>query len=183
MYQAGYHIQSLIHFFFLETSTRSDDFVMGVHHIVTIMLIIGSYLARAPYMQVGICVFFVHDSSDIFIALVKSLNYLKLPKIVLAFSLLSSILGWLYFRIFSFLCHIIYVAAYDSKDVYLEKGWCFEVVIRITMTVLMFCLWTMHVYWLKALVGASYRLATKSSNYDVTHEKDTVNTLTKEKVN
>uniref|UniRef100_A0A7S1PE75 TLC domain-containing protein n=1 Tax=Percolomonas cosmopolitus TaxID=63605 RepID=A0A7S1PE75_9EUKA len=170
MYQAGYHMQSLIHFFFLETKRKADDFVMGLHHVVTIMLILGSYLAAAPYMQVGICVFYVHDASDVFVATTKSLNYIQLPKPILAVSLVSSILGWIYFRIFSFACHIIYVAAYTTKEIFDNDGWTLEVYVRISMTTLMMCLWSMHVYWLKALVIASYRLATKSSNYDATDD-------------
>eukprot|EP00818_Percolomonas_sp_WS_P004131 CAMPEP_0117448194 /NCGR_PEP_ID=MMETSP0759-20121206/7273_1 /TAXON_ID=63605 /ORGANISM="Percolomonas cosmopolitus, Strain WS" /LENGTH=230 /DNA_ID=CAMNT_0005240569 /DNA_START=466 /DNA_END=1155 /DNA_ORIENTATION=+ len=101
MYQAGYHMQSLIHFFFLETKRKADDFVMGLHNV--------------------------------FVATTKSLNYIQLPKPILAVSLVSSILGWIYFRIFSFACHIIYVAAYTTKEIFDNDGWTLEVYVRISM--------------------------------------------------
>ena len=56
---------------------RHKDYVMMyLHHIVTIMLVWGSYSYN--YLRIGTGVLFVHDSSDIFVDLLKIFNYLKL---------------------------------------------------------------------------------------------------------
>ena len=56
---------------------RHKDYVMMyLHHIVTIMLVWGSYSYN--YLRIGTVVLFVHDSSDIFVDLLKIFNYLKL---------------------------------------------------------------------------------------------------------
>jgi len=55
---------------------RKDYFVMYLHHIVTIALVGLSW--AVGYMRIGILVLFVHDVSDIFVDLLKMVNYLKL---------------------------------------------------------------------------------------------------------
>ena len=56
----GYHFaQLLLH----AVKTRNSDFVeMGLHHIITVYLIIGSYLINC--WECGAVIAFIHDISD-----------------------------------------------------------------------------------------------------------------------
>lgn len=187
MYQAGYHMHSLFHFFLLEKNTKADDFVMGLHHIVTVILIFASYLGGSPYFQFGAVVYYVHDASDVFVALVKISNYLHLPSICLVFGLLFALGGWIYFRIYIFGVHIILVAGYGTIMEFNTRGVESFAVTGVIFTVLMLSLWIMHCYWLKAIVLSLIRVVTKvnPSSYDVSDTKEVNNnqtTQTTEKV-
>lgn len=60
--QLGYHAHSLIYMVFL-SPIRSDFMVNLVHHVATVLLISGSYLANAtPF---GAMVVFTHDIGDV----------------------------------------------------------------------------------------------------------------------
>ena len=70
----GLWIKNAFYTRFLET--RDKDFtMMYTHHLITIFLITGSYLSNN--MNIGICVMYLHQTSDIVIALCKATHYLS----------------------------------------------------------------------------------------------------------
>ena len=83
---------------------RKDYFVMYLHHIVTIALVGLSW--AVGYMRVGILVLFVHDMSDIFVDLLKMVNYLKLENrrgfFASEIAYIVCVLSWMYFRLYQF---------------------------------------------------------------------------------
>jgi len=89
---------------------------MFVHHIVTIVLLSGSYMYG--YQRIGILVLVVHDASDIGVDLIKMFNYLKLEgtkglflsEIIYILNLCS----WMYWRLYIFPSHVIYSSFYES---------------------------------------------------------------------
>ena len=53
---------------------RSDAFEMILHHLVTIALILLSYLTR--FSRIGSSILLVHDFADIFLEIGKCFNYI-----------------------------------------------------------------------------------------------------------
>lgn len=53
--------------------SRSDSLEMISHHIITILLLIASYLSN--YTRVGVTILLLHDISDIFLEVAKVFNY------------------------------------------------------------------------------------------------------------
>ena len=53
---------------------RSDAFEMILHHLVTISLILLSYLTR--FSRIGSSILLVHDFADIFLEIGKCFNYI-----------------------------------------------------------------------------------------------------------
>jgi hypothetical protein len=60
--QLGYHVHSLVYMIFL-SPMRSDFMVNLVHHVATVLLISGSYLAN--FTAFGALVVFTHDIGDV----------------------------------------------------------------------------------------------------------------------
>lgn len=52
---------------------RSDSWQMLIHHIITIALILFSYVTN--FTRVGTVIMVIHDIADVFLELAKVLNY------------------------------------------------------------------------------------------------------------
>merc|ERR1712226_2799 len=75
--QMGIWIWTAFSHRFLE-ARHKDYFVMYAHHIVTLLLIAGSY--HLEYNRIGVLVLFLHDASDIVIDLMKMFNIIGLDE-------------------------------------------------------------------------------------------------------
>lgn len=95
---------------------HKDYFLMYVHHLVTIGLIFGSYLADQT--RIGIVVLFIHDISDIPIDCLKLSNYLKLEErkgffiVEMCYALVMT--SWPYMRLYLFPYYVIYRGVYTA---------------------------------------------------------------------
>jgi hypothetical protein len=58
--------------------SRSDAVEMILHHCVTILLIVGSFLTN--FTRIGSYILLLHDIADIFLEGAKVLNYSSIPK-------------------------------------------------------------------------------------------------------
>ena len=100
---------------------RHKDYVMMyVHHLVTILLVLGSYANN--YMRVGTVILFLHDSSDIFLDLLKIFNYLKLEGrkgcFIIEFAFFANLLVWAYTRLYIFPMRIVWTGVWrGSREV------------------------------------------------------------------
>lgn len=64
----AYHLGQLVTH---SLKKRNNDFIeMGFHHLVTVYLMIGSYLMNA--MECGAVIAFLHDTADIFVHATKT---------------------------------------------------------------------------------------------------------------
>jgi len=72
--QIGFYVHSIFVFFTMEQK-RSDSLLLITHHIITFLLIYGSYLLRIP--QIGTLILIVHDFNDIFLEWGKTYVYKK----------------------------------------------------------------------------------------------------------
>jgi len=99
---------------------RHKDYVMMyVHHIVTIILVAGSYSYN--YLRIGTVVLFVHDVSDVPLDLIKILNYLKCegPKGLFALELAfaGNLVSWAYIRLWHYPRNVIWAVIYGAREV------------------------------------------------------------------
>jgi len=130
----GYHAGALIVHFM---HSKKNDFIeMGLHHIVTLQLIGGSYLINI--WEIGAVIFLIHDFSDITISISKGLSQTVYQKIT-AVLFISNMGVWFYTRmvVFPYLIYIIFVSDVDC-------GWYLT---RPTIGALLSCLFILHCYW------------------------------------
>ena len=66
----GFHLGALIHHFC--TSSNKDFIEMGLHHMVTVCLVAGVYMANQYHM--GSIVSIIHDVGDILICITRVLG-------------------------------------------------------------------------------------------------------------
>ncbi|KIJ56811.1 hypothetical protein M422DRAFT_238409 [Sphaerobolus stellatus SS14] len=76
--QSAYWLQQLLVLALRLEKPRKDYSELVIHHIVTLWLIGWSYLINLTY--IGNAVFISMDISDIFLALAKLANYMRIPK-------------------------------------------------------------------------------------------------------
>ena len=95
---------------------HKDYFLMYAHHVVTIALIIGSYVGG--FTRIGIVVLFIHDVSDIPIDCLKLANYLKLENapgfFIVEMSYASVMTSWLYMRLYLFPYYVIWLGVFGA---------------------------------------------------------------------
>lgn len=92
--QFAYWLQQFIVLALQLEKPRKDYHELIVHHVVTLLLIGLSY--RFHFTYIGLCVFITMDTSDIWLALSKNLNYIDSSLTGPVFALFISI--WFYTR-------------------------------------------------------------------------------------
>lgn len=75
---------------------RKDLLQLVAHHIITILLIGGSYISN--FTRIGNTVFVTMDSSDIWLGLAKCLKYLNFPGLVTNTMFIMFMIIWVYAR-------------------------------------------------------------------------------------
>jgi acyl-CoA-dependent ceramide synthase len=97
VYQLGFYFAEL-YAIFVEPK-RSDFLEYLFHHLVTILLVGGSYLAN--HHRVGAIIFFMHDVPDVFLCISKTLIYIGFQNLAGAtFVLFGAV--FFYLRIYCF---------------------------------------------------------------------------------
>ena len=93
---------------------HKDYLVMMTHHVATVATVFGCLYAN----QLGICVIalYVHDVSDVFVDILKLLNYLKLEGPAGYFLdemwFCLTIVGWVYWRLYLHPTHVMNATFY-----------------------------------------------------------------------
>jgi len=126
--------------------SRSDALEMIAHHLITIALIVISYLTN--YMRFGVSVLFLHDLADVVLESAKVLNYISKAK---EHKWLSTIVDGLFgvfavtffvTRLVLFPRYILYVICVDGWAIYgCEWGGCY---FFIGFLMALQCL---HIFW------------------------------------
>ncbi|KAG6623474.1 LAG1 longevity assurance [Phytophthora cinnamomi] len=159
--QLGYHFHSLL-FMLLFSPIRNDFIEMLLHHLVTIILIGGSYLAN--YCAMGALVTFTHDIGDVTgckktpISVVDTGNT---PLIVAMYVVL--LVSWGYTRLYVYPFHLIYNAIFVIPEanphvvgIFLHPG-----------NALLCMLVVLHVYWYGLFLVMGYTLIRKGLAEDI----------------
>ncbi|XP_053153257.1 ceramide synthase 1 isoform X2 [Hemicordylus capensis] len=126
---------------------RKDSVIMLVHHVVTLMLIVFSYMLR--YHNVGILVLFLHDISDIQLEFTKLNVYFKyrggvyhqLNDIISNAGCISFSVSWFWFRLYWFPLKVLYATCHSSLRSVPDIPFYFF------FNALLFVLTLMNIYW------------------------------------
>ncbi|KAK9762392.1 Sphingosine N-acyltransferase lag1 [Basidiobolus ranarum] len=110
--QTGFWLQQ---FFVLHAEKRRDDYPqMVIHHVVTSLLLVCSYMTY--FTRIGIAVLCMMDSADIVLALAKCLRYLHYQKLC-DYTFGCFVIAWAYTR--HYLFFLIMWSIWKEADVYL----------------------------------------------------------------
>jgi ceramide synthetase len=165
--QLGVWVYTCIQHRFLD-ERRKDYFVMYVHHVVTIALIAGS--AAGGFYRVGMVVLIAHDSSDIFLDLLKLSNLLQLDgasgMYIVECTFATTMATWFWMRNYEFPVRVIYKGAFLGPQLvsdhdYNANGMSWDpsaVPNWIYMFPLLIVLAVLHVYWAFLLVMVLVRI-------------------------
>lgn len=153
-------------------SRRKDYVEMMIHHIVTILLVLGSLLHKEHPM--GMLVLLVHDCSDIFLDMMKLANYFKLENshgyFITEFCFfMNTFVSWPLIRLYYFPVKVIYegtFVGYGSQCGYgnsiLER--CYNVEGTCFGGGLLLCvLAVLHVWWFFLMLRIFYKMCTSCS--------------------
>jgi hypothetical protein len=162
--------------YFLE-SRRKDYVEMMLHHCVTIMLVLGSYLNGE--LAIGLVVLFCHDCSDIVLDLMKIFNYLKMEGrhgyYITELSFGCNLVSWTWYRLYVFPLFVIHRgvfvgyptncgdASIAAKDFTLfhqcqKAGTCMQSGIGLSV------LAVLHWFWFSFLLNIAYKLLFNNKN-------------------
>lgn len=174
MVQLGIWFATAISHKFFE-ARHKDYFVMYSHHVVTLMLIIGSYLN--DWLPVGLVVLLIHDSSDILVDACKMANYAGADGAKHLFAteilFLSTVVGWFYTRIYLLPSKIIlatmpedwsftdwfgwtHVGTMPLHEANLTAAWCCRFLLVI--------LTLMHIWWWMLMIRIVVKLASEDAD-------------------
>eukprot|EP01062_Namystynia_karyoxenos_P065412 TRINITY_DN5900_c0_g1_i1.p1 TRINITY_DN5900_c0_g1~~TRINITY_DN5900_c0_g1_i1.p1 ORF type:complete len:376 (+),score=130.50 TRINITY_DN5900_c0_g1_i1:91-1128(+) len=160
MLQLGYHTQSLVWHALEER--RPDFLTMVVHHVVTMLLIIGSWLRG--YVRIGMLVLFVHDASDIFVCACKATHMCGMKKashVLFVFMVVT----WFYFRLYLYPTWVIWsVSTYPDPGKFGTLWWVF--------TGLMCILLVLHIWWFHLFMKMAWGIFKYKEGKDLTETKE-----------
>nr|KAJ0216612.1 hypothetical protein LSAT_V11C300143650 [Lactuca sativa] len=144
MYAGGFYTYSIFALIFWETR-RSDFGVSMGHHIVTLILILTSYILR--FARVGSIILALHDASDVFLEVGKMSKYSGV-EVLATFSFLLFVLSWLVLRLIYFPFWILWSTSFEILEA-LEnfKGNEEGLYYYYLFNTLLFCLYVLHIYW------------------------------------
>lgn len=141
-------------------SRKNDYYVMFAHHIVTVVLIAGSYSWK--FYAFGTVVMYLHDFSDISVDLLVIINQCKLEGSHYFFATelayCNTTITWFVVRNIMFpfkLLKPLYKVVNIIETEYKESMLMFRF-----LEVLLHCLYVMHAYWLWVFVRIGYSIVT-----------------------
>ncbi|KAE9004213.1 hypothetical protein PR003_g17755 [Phytophthora rubi] len=162
MVQLGYHLHSLLFMVFF-SPIRNDFIEMLLHHVATIILIGGSYLAN--YTAFGALVVFTHDIGDVTGYGIKAIvDTGNTPLVVFMYVVL--LVSWAYTRLFVFPCHLIYSSMIELPQKHPDIVGAFVH----PMNAMLCMLVVLHVYWYFLFLVMGYALVNKGVAEDIQHK-------------
>jgi len=165
---AAYHTESLLTHAFEEK--RDDDVQMWIHHVVTFAVISVSYTLGFTYF--GTLVYFVHDVSDVSVAICKCFNYLKFKPVYIGISFLHLIAVWCYTRLYMFSVHIIWVI-YKATYIFYQQDYPMWIVAcGVFFGLLLSILEILHLYWFYMFFYVAQNLIYGRAEIDASEYQD-----------
>ena len=158
MVALGFALHSFLFHACLE-KRRHDFWEMGLHHVVTVNLILFSY-ANALH-RLGAIVLFLHDVPDIFVYLAKGTADSRFPNVCLIFYF-GMVASWMWFRLWAFPYYVLLVVhthvAKVSGCTRPTFGW---------LTAMLWLLLALHVWWFTIFVKMGYDALVKGITRDL----------------
>ncbi|OAY45629.1 ceramide synthase LOH2 [Manihot esculenta] len=142
MCQCGFYIYSIVALLTWETR-RKDFTVMMSHHVITVILIGYSYIAR--FFRIGSIILALHDASDVFMEAAKVFKYSgKELGASICFGLFA--ISWLVLRLIFFPFWVIKTSSYDFAD-FLDLSKAYIISLYYIFNTMLLMLLVFHVYW------------------------------------
>lgn len=168
-----YHIElgCYLHQLLWTEVSRSDALEMILHHIITISLIVVSFLSK--FIRIGSIILFIHDLSDIFLELGKVLFYIinnkKLHQYKIIVDLLFGVFAIVFFytRLYIYpfvLLRSVFIEGYDNFKC--EWYGCYFFASFLTLLQLL------HIFWFALIMRMVIRLAKGTMNKDERSDDD-----------
>jgi TLC domain len=162
---------------------KSRDIKMLVHHIVTAVLCVSSYMFN--YTNIGAIILFLHDISDIPLDCLRLFKILKF-NVAMSVSYVFTLLFWFVWRIYYFAFYVLRSVAVESKSLIYPTscmvGQCamHESIERIPFLSLLTTLFILHLIWFRELIlkGMHEFLPTKSVSATAAIEEGDNNSMT-----
>lgn len=118
---------------------QTDFALMLLHHVLTISLIMFSYLTNLS--SVGVVVLYLHDFSDVFCYFCRTTLNLEIPKVLRVIPAISLFLNWSYVRLYVFGKCIYLLGNFSTtkhpSNIHMVVLWYFLVI-----------LFFMHAFWI-----------------------------------
>ena len=172
-YMAGisYHTSDMIHLFI--NNAQKDFFEMLLHHYITIMLIIGSYMTN--FWNSGINVMIQMDVGEVFVGILRCFNDIWPVWFTIPVFLILN-LSWLYFRIFVYTYEIIIQGSMIGR-------WRFDYNTshQTSMQVLLMILLALNCYWQLLFFKMGYRVIFKGDTKDYQNPVEDIDKKNKER--
>lgn len=172
-----YIIKFTFHFYELPYSlmyhrNRRDFSEFMLHHLVTIGLIVFSYSMN--FIEVGIIIMLICDTTDIFVGLFKILDTITNMKTALPLYM-AMLISWGYLRVYFYPVHVVMAVYYESKT---KEHPVFPIITNFFLGFL-FLLHILNVFWFYLIIkGGLGRMkpskpyTEKSSKLEANPDKD-----------
>ncbi|KAJ9175318.1 hypothetical protein P3X46_013883 [Hevea brasiliensis] len=142
MCQCGFYIYSIAALLTWETR-RKDFAVMMSHHVITVILIGYSYIAR--FFRIGSIILALHDASDVFMEAAKVFKYSgKELGASICFGLFA--ISWLTLRLIFFPFWVIKTSSSDIVD-FLDLSKAYPISLYYVFNTMLLMLLVFHIYW------------------------------------
>mmetsp|Transcript_132321 Transcript_132321/g.197153 ORF Transcript_132321/g.197153 Transcript_132321/m.197153 type:complete len:337 (+) Transcript_132321:74-1084(+) len=165
--QMSYHLQGML-YQIVKSRHRSDFAEMMLHHIVTLFLIMFSYLFN--FFRIGTLVFLLHDLGDVFSYFIKSVVDTDSTGLILT-AYGGLLLSWGYFRLYVYPFHVIWSCfSHGPRLPGLE-------VFPVMLVMLLF----LHCYWYSLFLHMGYAFYRKGEAEDIVDNAKLAQTTTKQK--
>ncbi|XP_021853664.1 ceramide synthase 1 LOH3 [Spinacia oleracea] len=144
MYTAGFYTYSIFALIFWETRRVDFGVSMG-HHVVTVILIVLSYIAR--FARAGSMILALHDASDVFLEVGKMSKYSGFEALA-SFSFILFVISWILLRLTYYPFWILWSTSYEVLlTVDKEKHPLEGPIYYYLFNTLLYCLLVLHIYW------------------------------------
>ncbi|KAH7420591.1 hypothetical protein KP509_13G013600 [Ceratopteris richardii] len=155
MYTGGFYTYSIFDLMFWEIR-RSDYVVTMTHHVVTVALIVFSYIAK--FARIGSMVLSLHAASDVFLLIGKMTKYCGL-ELIPSLTLICFAVSWLLLRLIYYPFWIIWSTSYEVLQIldiskYEKEG----PISYYIFNSLLISLLVMHIYWWVLVIRMVIRL-------------------------
>ncbi|CAG8803713.1 23575_t:CDS:2 [Dentiscutata erythropus] len=178
--QFAFWLQQILVLILQLEKPRKDFLELVAHHIITCLLISGSYLFNLT--RIGNAVFVSMDFSDIWLALAKSMKYMKFPERVTDVMFVFFMMTWAYTRhyLYGWIMYSTYFEScapenneciWDPLRGYWVTWWT-KYIILLGLTLLQILM----IYWFCLILRIAYRVVSGKNAEDTrsdTEDEDT----------
>mmetsp|Transcript_35805 Transcript_35805/g.41409 ORF Transcript_35805/g.41409 Transcript_35805/m.41409 type:complete len:205 (-) Transcript_35805:1-615(-) len=153
----SYHFEDTVHH--LVHKAQNDFFEMLLHHYITILLVVGSYMTNE--WNHGVSVMIQMDNGDCFGGMMKAFMDI-MPTSLILINYLALLYSWIYFRVFVFAYQVIWQSSLVGQ--WRTDG---SAAHQFTFQMLLVGLLVLNVYWTLLFFKMGIRFILKGEAKDL----------------